>query len=260
MTSGRELEHWFEPLAEHMGRAYLRYSFTKGTEQEVGFLVDALRLRPGARVLDVGCGPGRHAHSLGRRGVWVHGVDISARFVELAAQGAPAGVTFERGDATQFSFDAEFDAAISLCQGAFGLPAWPPLTADRGATQPDVGPHERALDAQVLEGMARAVKPGGRIAVSAFSAYFLVRHLPAHMTFDASSGVNHERTVIKDEEGLAAEHDLWTGCFTPRELRLLADRAGLAVDHVWSVRPGAYAANRPDLEHEELLLLARRPR
>ena len=36
--------HWFEPLAEFMGPAYLRYSFTKGTEQEVGFLVDALGL------------------------------------------------------------------------------------------------------------------------------------------------------------------------------------------------------------------------
>ena len=55
--------HWFEDIAEFLGPAYLRYSFTKGTEQEVGFLVDALDLGPGSRVLDVGCGPGRHALS-----------------------------------------------------------------------------------------------------------------------------------------------------------------------------------------------------
>jgi hypothetical protein len=27
--------HWFEPVADHLGDAYLRYSFTKGTRQEI---------------------------------------------------------------------------------------------------------------------------------------------------------------------------------------------------------------------------------
>src|SRR5215208_6996247 len=91
--------HWFEPVAEHLGEAYLRYSFTKGTAQEVGFLVDALALEPGQLVLDVGCGPGRHAHALAEQGIRVHGVDISHRFVELAQRDAPPGATFERADA-----------------------------------------------------------------------------------------------------------------------------------------------------------------
>src|SRR3982751_4877735 len=73
--------HWFEAVADHLGGAYLRYSFTKGTEQEVSFLVECLGLPPGARILDVGCGPGRHAHALGRLGFDVVGVDISERFV-----------------------------------------------------------------------------------------------------------------------------------------------------------------------------------
>ena len=46
---------------------------------------------PGQRVLDVGCGPGRHAHELARRGIAVHGIDISHRFVDLARQRRPAG-------------------------------------------------------------------------------------------------------------------------------------------------------------------------
>ena len=74
------MDHWFEALADHMGPAYLRYSFTKGTEQEVDFLVDVLGLEPGHRVLDVGCGPGRHANAFARRGIETVGLDISQTF------------------------------------------------------------------------------------------------------------------------------------------------------------------------------------
>ncbi|MEZ5249858.1 MAG: class I SAM-dependent methyltransferase [Ilumatobacteraceae bacterium] len=72
-------------------------------------------------MLDVGCGPGRHAHEFARREMIVHGIDISQRFVDLAAADAPAGATFERADARALSFDAEFDVVVCLCQGAFGM-------------------------------------------------------------------------------------------------------------------------------------------
>lgn len=238
-------DHWFEPVADHLGRAYLRYSFTKGTDQEVEFLVGALGLRPGMRVLDVGCGPGRHAHALAALGLEVVGVDISQRFVDLAAADAPPGASFQRVDARRLDFDGEFDAAVSLCQGAFGLAGGPGAPLDG--------------DGAVLAGMARALRPGARLAVSAFSAYFQLRYLEAQDTFDAHTGVNHERTEVRDEAGAVAEVDLWTTCFTPRELRLLAASAGLATEHIWSVNPGAYAATPATVDSAELLLLARRP-
>jgi hypothetical protein len=46
-------DHWFEPLADHMGTAYDRYAHTKGTVQEVDHVVAALGLASGARVLDI---------------------------------------------------------------------------------------------------------------------------------------------------------------------------------------------------------------
>lgn len=240
-------DHWFEPMADHMGEAYLRYSFTKGTDQEVGFLVDALGLEAGMRVLDVGCGPGRHAHALAERGIEVHGIDISQRFVDIATANAPQGASFQRLDARNLSFDAEFDAAISLCQGAFGLVAMP------AGPVPSTDP-----DGEVLAGMARAVVAGGGVAVSAFSAYFQVRFLEDTDAFDADHGVNHEHTELMDADGHAIEADLWTSCFTPRELRLLAADAGLSVDHIWSVTPGAYATDAPTTDSHEFLLLAHR--
>lgn len=234
------LDHWFEPVAEHLGEAYLRYSFTKGTRQEVDALVHRLGLRPGHRVLDVGCGPGRHAHELARRGIEVRGIDISRSFVEIARRNAPPGATFERMDARSMPFEARFDAVICLCQGAFGL-----MTADGD-------------DAAVLRGMAKALRPGGSLALSAFNAYFAVKYHTA-ASFDADTGVSHERTEVRSAEGSAREVDLWTGCYTPRELRLLAESVGLRVVSLCSVEPGAYGDSPPTVESPEFLLIASSP-
>ncbi len=232
-------DHWFEDVADHLGSAYLRYSFTKGTRQEVDFLIPALGLEPGMRVLDVGCGPGRHAYVLAERGIRVHGIDVSRRFVDLANDGAPAGATFERLDARHLPFDSEFDAAICLCQGAFGL-----MTAD-------------GHDATVIAGIRRALHPAGRVALSAFNSYFVMKHWEG-ADFDPDTGVNHERTEIRNEAGEAVETSLWTGCYTPRELRLLCAAHDLAVDSISSVEPGAYRFEPPTADTAEFLLLATR--
>ena len=232
--------HWFEPIADHLGKTYLRYSFTKGTRQEVDALMDWLHLESGSRVLDVGCGPGRHAHELARRGVVVHGIDISKTFVDLARENAPAGATFERRDARDMSFDAEFDAVICLCQGAFGL-----MTADGD-------------DQTIFSLMIRALVPGGRLALSAFSAYFAVKYHES-AEFDASSGVSHELTTVKNEAGQSQEVDLWTGCYTPRELRLMCEREGVVVESIYSVEPGRYVSETPTVETPEFLLIASTP-
>jgi SAM-dependent methyltransferase len=227
--TGRE----FEALAGHARQAYLRYSFTRGTDQEVAFLMDVLQLQPGMRVLDVGCGPGRHVHALTARGLDVVGLDIAAAFLMNAGPGM-----WVRSDARRLPFfSRSFDAAISLCQGGFGL----------------VGGHDDQL---VLNQLAEVVKKGGRVAVSAFSAYFVVRHLEPGETFDASSGVNHERADVRDPDGRVETFDLWTTCFTPRELRLMAAAAGLQVTGVWSVRPGQYERRAPNLDYQEFLLTA----
>jgi len=233
-------DHWFEPMASHMGRAYLRYSFTKGTVQEVNFLIKHLDLKPGQRVLDVGCGPGRHAHELARRGVVVHGIDISQDFIDIANEDAVDGSTFERFDARSLR-GAEhlrgFDAVICLCQGAFGL-----MTA-------------LGDDEIVVQGMAATLRQGGLLALSAFNGYFAVKyHLDA--TFDALSGVSHEITEIRNSAGEVRLVDLWTGCYTPRELRLLLSKCGFTVNSILSVEPGAYEKSEPTVESPEFLVRA----
>ena len=229
--------HWFEPIADHLGSAYLRYSFTKGTVREVDAVVELLGLAPGMRVLDVGCGPGRHAHELARRGMIVHGIDVSATFIGLARRDSPDGATFEVMDARGMPFAGEFDAAICLCQGAFGL-----MRANGD-------------DEAVLAGIARALRPGGGVALSAFNAYFAVKY-HEDAVFDADTGVALETTTVRDEHGGTAQFPMWTGCYTPRELRLLCRGAGLEVRSITSAEPGDYRGATPTVESPEYLVVA----
>jgi SAM-dependent methyltransferase len=240
-------KHWFERLADHMGEAYLKYSFTRGTQQEVDFLITALGLKPGMNLLDVGCGPGRHAHVFAGHGIKVHGIDISQTFIDVASTGASHGATFERVDARKMSYRSQFDAVVSLCQGAFGL---------SGNTKLPVPLDDP--DGDILIRMAEALVPGGKIALTAFSSYFQIRYLEDSDTFFAEHGVNHERTLIRNMSQDEIEDDLWTSCFTPRELRLLVDKAGLSLQSMWSVSPGRYKEAPLTINEPEILLIAQR--
>lgn len=252
--------HWFEAVADHLGSAYLKYSFTRGTVGEVESLIELTEVRPGARILDVGCGPGRHALELASRGFEVVGIDISETFIDLAGAAAAEqgldNVTFEVADARSLSFADEFDLVISLCQGAFGLTAGP------GAAEAEPVPALRSLAAEldepVLAGMTQAARSGATVAVSAFSAYFQLRFEEETDLFDAALGVNEERTTIRDPDGQERDVELWTTCYTPRELRLLARTVGLDPLAVYGVTPGRYGATPPATDCPEFLLIARR--
>jgi len=243
----------WESFGKYLGEAYLRYSFTKGTVGEVDFLIDALGLDSSMTVLDVGCGPGRHTLRLAELGIAAHGIDLSPEFVELARTAASAGATFEVGDATALGFDGCFDAAVALCQGAFGSL---PFDAHQGRVS---DPQHLGGDLAVLDGMRRAVRPGGRIAVTAFNAYFQVRWLEDTDRFDAATAVNLEETELRDPLGAVRPVTLSTTCSTPRELRLMFERVGLVVDDIWSVSPGEYRRLAPTIDRPELLVLAHRP-
>jgi SAM-dependent methyltransferase len=231
---------FFGTLGDRLGEAYLRYSFTKGTDQEIAFLTELLSLPPGARVLDVGCGPGRHAVELARNYAVV-GVDASSRLLEVGAaraREAGASVSFFEVDARRMPFDDEFDAVLSL-QGAFGF-----MGRD---------------DALVLRRMTEATRSGGRVIATAANSYFVASNLPEQATLDASEGILHERTTIRDEDGREHHAELWTSLYTARELKLLALGVGLVPEDVWAIEPGSWARRPPDAEHPELMLVASRP-
>jgi trans-aconitate 2-methyltransferase len=102
-------------------------------------LVEMLDVRPGERVLDLGCGTGHLTDALAAAGADVVGLDASPSMIAQARQNFPR-VRFQLADARTFRFDEPFDAIFSNA-----ALHW-------------------VRDAEAVAGsMARALKPGGRL-------------------------------------------------------------------------------------------------
>lgn len=111
--------NWYQTFFEGLALDMWRFAMTpEMTAAETGFLVERLQLRPGASVLDVPCGNGRHSIELARRGFCPTGVDLSAGFIAEARAGGLA-VEWVHGDMRELPWQERFDGAF--CWGnSFG--------------------------------------------------------------------------------------------------------------------------------------------
>lgn len=121
--------------------------FAAFTAEFASPLLEVTSLQPGQKLLDVACGPGQIAGLAISRGIEAAGIDISQEMIDIANTRVPTG-TFKVADAEALPFeDNSFDAA-TCGYGIIHLP------------NPE----------NALREMARVVKPGGKIAVSVWSA------------------------------------------------------------------------------------------
>jgi len=116
---------WYKEFFEEMGIEYEDYPFTKNTENEVKWMIGEYLANPEMKILDVGCGTGRHAINLATKGYHnITAIDLSPSMIRAAKEVAKRGniqIDFRVCDARELPFENEFDAAICLCEGAFGL-------------------------------------------------------------------------------------------------------------------------------------------
>ncbi len=80
-------KHEWEEFFDREGDYYLQEPFTKHTKKEIDFLLEEFKLPKGAKILDMGCGVGRHSIELAKRGYRVTGIDISQKMLEKAKNG-----------------------------------------------------------------------------------------------------------------------------------------------------------------------------
>ncbi len=227
---------------------YDENAFTKNTLREADFLLEELGLAPGGTILDIGCGTGRHSIELAKRGYAVTGLDLSSEMLARAASAAKAaGVHVEwiRSDATTFSLPRKFDAAICLCEGAFGL---------LGAGD---DPIEQPLS--ILRNMSRSLKPGAKAVLTVLNA---ARMLRRYQNADVADGRFDPLTLVESgayppREGLPAV-PVRERAFLATELRLLFRLAGMAVVSVWGGTAGNWGRRPLDLDEFEIMIVARK--
>lgn len=232
---------------------YMQNSFTANTVKEVDFLVEELRLKAGASVLDVGCGTGRHSIELARRGFWVTGVDLSeGMLTEAQKHAAEAGVevTLMQADAARMRPGRRFDGVICLCEGAFGL----------------LGRGDDALEQPlaILRRVARALRPGARCLFTVLNGYAAVRRRTQE---DVEKGTFDPLTLTEasDPQILATVPEccdpacpvvMRERSFVPTELRLLFRTAGLDVLNIWGGTAGDWGRRQIKIDEMEIMVVA----
>ena len=81
-------KQWYESLFENYGKKYDAENFTQGTTGECDFIENELNFDKSVKILDVGCGTGRHSIELTKRGYNVTGIDLSVTQLERAKEKA----------------------------------------------------------------------------------------------------------------------------------------------------------------------------
>jgi SAM-dependent methyltransferase len=218
---------------------------------EVARLLEILALPVGARILDVPCGQGRHAHLLAESGLDVTGLDYSAHLLKSAKKrGTGKTLRYVRGDMRTMPEDwtGRFDAVANLFT-SFGFFLDP------------------ADDTRVIREFARVLAPGGTLVWHGGSrdgvmARFLDRDwwrtsngtLIGHeREFDPLSGVLTVRAAWRGKKD-SGEREHRIRLYTATRLAELCAAAGLIVVEAfdgWSTRPLAPSAS-------EMLLVARK--
>lgn len=244
MKTEKPWAEFFDGHAPH----YDENCFTKNTIAEVQFLTDALGLSPGAAVLDVGCGTGRHAIELARLGYRVTGLDVSAGMLKQAKDKASAAgvhVLWRHDDATTFVVGEPFDGVICLCEGAFGLLG----RGDDAIGQP----------LAILRRVAAAMHPSAKCLFTVLNAFAMTRRYSneevVQNIFDPLSLTERSDCL---PSGAAPDNHLRERGFVPTELILLFQMAGLQVLNIWGGTAGNWGHRRIDLDEMEIMVLARK--
>lgn len=236
-------KQWYESLFENYAATYDRENFAQGAIGECDFIEKEIEYDKSVRILDIGCGTGRHAIELGQRGYSVVGIDLSESQLHRARQKATEQhleIVFERHDARSLSFAGEFNAVIMICEGGFSL-----METDE-------------MNFRILENAANALMANGKLIFTTLNALFPLFHsvkdfldsqtkegnaVCDRLSFDLMTFREQSTIHVKDDDGNPKELQCNERYYTPSEITWLLKTLHFKTIDIYGAKLGAFSRN-----------------
>ncbi|NIW80416.1 MAG: methyltransferase domain-containing protein [Calditrichae bacterium] len=252
------MKQWYEELFENYAKTYDAEEFTQGTIGECDFIETEINYDKTTRILDVGCGTGRHAIELSKRGYPVTGIDLSESQLRRAKEKASAQslkTDFQKHDARIPHFSNQFGLVIMLCEGGFPL-----METDE-------------MNFQILQNAANALKSNGKLILTTLNGLFPLFHSVkdffaaetkdggAHYkdnTFDLMTFRDRHITEFVDDSGNKKSLQCNERYYVPSEITWLLKSLNFKTIDIFGARLGAFSRNdQLTTEDFEMLVIAK---
>ncbi len=235
------MKQWYEELFTNYAIKYDQEGFTHGTVGECNFIEQEIKHNKDTRILDIGCGTGRHSIELAKRGYPVVGIDLSESALNEAKKkiiGENLPLEFYQYDARKLPFIDEFDLVIMMCEGGFCL-----METDE-------------MNFQILESAAKALKSGGLFIFTALNALYPLYHSVKDLMDDNinsgnTEGHNFDLITFRESSTLNIEDDLGNkktiNCneryYVPSEITWLLKTLNFEKIEIFGSNLGAFSRN-----------------
>lgn len=251
------MRQWYEELFTNYGMKYDKENFVQGTIGECDFIEKEIEHNKATRILDIGCGTGRHSIELGKRGYHVVGIDLSESQLKRArekASGLNLPIVFQKHDARNLPFRHEFNLIIMICEGAFSL-----METDE-------------MNFQILQNAANALLPKGKLIFTTLNVLFPLFHSVKDfldskaiegnakcgtLSFDLMTFREHSTISFEDDLGNKKELQCNERYYAPSEITWLLKSLHFKTVDIYGAKLGAFSRNDPlSTEDFEMLIIA----
>jgi len=252
------MKKWYESLFENYGKNYDNEIYTKGTVGECDFIEKEINYNKSLKIIDIGCGTGRHSIELTKRGYNVLGIDLSDSQLERAMEKTKAQslqIDFQKHDARKLPFKDDFDVAIMLCEGGFSL-----METDE-------------MNFEILRNVTKSLKDSGKLIFTTLNGLFPLYHSVEKKisksitdagnatyksnTFNLMTFREYNTTAVEDDFGNKKELECNERFYVPSEITWLLKTLGFKKIDIYGAKLGAFSRNDElTTEDFEMLVIA----